>query len=67
MENNEILGFQFEPTKALQPDSSSDESWETVQQIVNHAQLEETKHQVVLGACVSIVVNASKEGVLVLP
>ena len=29
MENSEILGFQFEPSKALQPDSSSDESWET--------------------------------------
>ena len=28
MENSEILGFQFEPTKALQPDSSSGESWE---------------------------------------
>ena len=28
-ENSEILGFQFEPTKVLQPDSSSDESWET--------------------------------------
>ena len=29
MENNEILGFQFEPTKALQPDSGSCENWET--------------------------------------
>ena len=29
MENSEILGFQFEPAKALQPDSSSGESWET--------------------------------------
>ena len=29
MENSEILGFQFEPTKALQPDSSLGESWET--------------------------------------
>ena len=29
MENNEALGFQFEPTKALQPDLSSGESWET--------------------------------------
>ena len=29
MENSEILGFQFEPTKALQPDSSSGENWET--------------------------------------
>ena len=28
MENSEILGFQFEPTKALQPDSSSGESLE---------------------------------------
>ena len=28
MENSEFLGFQFEPTKALQPDSSSGESWE---------------------------------------
>ena len=27
MENSEILGFQFEPTKALQPDSCSGESW----------------------------------------
>ena len=29
MKNSEILGFQFEPTNALQPDSSSGESWET--------------------------------------
>ena len=29
MENSAILGFQFEPTKALQPDPSSGESWET--------------------------------------
>ena len=29
MENAEILGFQFKPIKALQPDSSSGESWET--------------------------------------
>ena len=28
MENSEILGFQFEPNKALQPDSRSGESWE---------------------------------------
>ena len=28
MENSEILGFQFEPNKAIQPDSSSSESWE---------------------------------------
>ena len=27
MENSEILGFQFEPDKALQPDSRSGESW----------------------------------------
>ena len=27
MENGEILGFQFELTKALQRDSSSGESW----------------------------------------
>ena len=29
MKNSEILGLQLEPTKALQPDSSSDESWKT--------------------------------------
>ena len=28
MQNSEILGFQFEPTKALQSDSSSGENWE---------------------------------------
>ena len=28
MENSEILGFQFEPTKALQPDSRLGESYE---------------------------------------
>ena len=28
MENSEILGFQFEPNKALQTDSRSGESWE---------------------------------------
>ena len=28
MENSEILGFQFEPTKALQPDSGLSESYE---------------------------------------
>ena len=27
MENSEILGFQFESVKALQPDSKSGESW----------------------------------------
>ena len=29
MQNSEILGFQFEPNKALQADSSSGKSWET--------------------------------------
>ena len=29
MENSEILGFQFEPTKALQPDSNLGKNWET--------------------------------------
>ena len=29
MENSEILGFQFQPTKALQSDSNLGESWET--------------------------------------
>ena len=29
MENIEILGFQFESAKALQPDPSSGKSWET--------------------------------------
>ena len=29
MENSEILGFQFEPTKAIQPDPSSGKNWET--------------------------------------
>ena len=29
MENSEVLGFQFEPTKALQPDPNSGENWET--------------------------------------
>ena len=29
MENSEVLGFQFEPTKALRPDSSSGKSRET--------------------------------------
>ena len=29
MENSEILGFQFEPNKVLQPDSSLGENWET--------------------------------------
>ena len=28
MGNTEIVGFQFEPNKALQPDSHSGESWE---------------------------------------
>ena len=28
MQNIEILGFQFEPTKVFQPNSSSGESWE---------------------------------------
>ena len=28
MENSEILSFQFELTKALQPGSSSDKNWE---------------------------------------
>ena len=29
MENSEILGFQFEPTKGPQPDLSLGENWET--------------------------------------
>ena len=29
MGNSEILGFQFEPAKALQPDSNSGKSWKT--------------------------------------
>ena len=29
MENSEIVGFQFEPTKAPKSDSSSGEIWET--------------------------------------
>ena len=29
MENSKILGFQFAPTKVLQPDPSSGKSWET--------------------------------------
>ena len=29
MENSEILGFQFGPTKVLQPDSSLGKVWET--------------------------------------
>ena len=29
MGNSEILGFQFEPAKALQPDSDSGKSWKT--------------------------------------
>ena len=33
MENSEILDFQFEPTEAPQPDSSSDESWETCSKV----------------------------------
>ena len=28
MGNTEIVGFQFEPNKVLQPDSHSGESWE---------------------------------------
>ena len=50
MENDGILGFQFEPIKALQPDSSSDKKLD-LQQIVNQALLGETKHQLILGAC----------------
>ena len=54
MENSEILGFQFEPTKALQPDSIRAKIVKLVhQQIVNQALLRETKHQLILGACVS--------------
>ena len=34
MENSKILGFQFEPTKALQPDSSSF-AWSWVDKVAN--------------------------------
>ena len=55
MENNEILGFQFEPTKVLLPDSSSAEVGKLVhQQIVKEAVLGETKYQLILGGCVSM-------------
>ena len=61
MENSEILGFQFEPTKALQPDSKFVPSL-VHQQIVNQALPGETKHKFILGACVSTVVkSATKE------
>ena len=65
MDNSEILGFQFEPNKALQPDSSSDERLETCLSAEGEL-LGETMHQLILGACVSAVVNTSNEGVLVL-
>ena len=62
MENSEILGFQFEPTKVLQPDSGSDESCATLvhQQIDDQALPGETKHQLILGACVSTVVKCQQ-------
>ena len=60
MENSEILGFQFEPIKELQPDPSSAKVGKLVhQQIVNQALLDKTKHQLILGACVPTVVKST--------
>ena len=60
MENSEILGFQFEPTQALQPDSKFGRAKVgklVHQQMVNQTLLGETKHKLIFGACVSTVVK----------
>ena len=66
MENSGILGFKFDPTKTRQPDSKLGRILGKLvhQQIVNQALLGGTKHKLILGACVSTVVN--NERVLVL-
>ena len=65
MENCEILGFQFESTNTLQPDSSREKVWKFVyQQMVNQALSGETKHQLILGAIIcfnSSQISATKE------
>ena len=61
MENSEILGFKFDPTKTLQPDSKLGRILGKLvhQQIVNQALLGGTKHKLILGACVSTVVKST--------
>ena len=56
MENSEILGFQFESNKALQPDSNSGENWETCSSADSEpSTTKRNKHQLILGTCVSTV------------
>ena len=59
MENSEVIGFQFEPTNALQPDSISGKSWETCSSADCRALLGEKEHQLILGVCVSTVVKST--------
>ena len=67
MENVEILGFQFEPIKELQPDSSSGESWETCSLADSErSTTRRSEASVDIGACVSTVVKSNNKGVLVL-
>ena len=56
MENSEILGFQFEPTKALQPDSSSGESLGIFSSA--DSELSEMKHQLII--CAIMCFNCSQ-------
>ena len=69
MENSEVLEFQFEPTKALQLDSSSGKSWEIFSSAdsglsifrLNEASVDHFCHYVF-----QLYSNTSNEGVLVL-
>ena len=54
MENSENLGFQFESTKAFQPDSNSGENWETCSSADSElSTTTRNKHQLILGTCVT--------------
>ena len=53
MENSENLGFQFEPTKAFQPDSNLGENWEICSSADSEPSTTRNKHQLILGTCVT--------------
>ena len=69
MENSEILGFQFEPTKKLQLDSSSGKSWEIFLSADSELRIFKRNEASVDHLCYylfQLQSNANNEGVLLL-
>ena len=63
MGNSEILGFQFEPAKALQPDSNSGKSWKTCSSGDSEPTSTRQKEASVntFGACVSTAIKCQQQ------